>query len=144
MIKRMLAACVLAGALAMTYADEGMWTFDNFPSQKVKEKYGFAPDQSWLDHVRLASVRLAGGCSGSIVSENGLVMTNHHCSRSCISQNSTKEKDLMTDGFLARSSEEEIKCPEMEINQLIGISDVTGRIDAATKGLSDRQYNDAQ
>src|SRR5262249_44995872 len=85
-----------------------------------------------------------GGCSGSIVSENGLVMTNHHCSRSCISQSSTKERDLLTDGFLARTADEEIKCPEMEINQLQTITDVTDRINAATKGLEDGQFNDAQ
>src|SRR5258705_4945055 len=139
----MLATSLLACAATMVRADEGMWTFDNFPSGEVKAKNGFAPDQQWLDQVRLSSVRLAGGCSGSIVSENGLVMTNHHCARSCISQNSTQEKDLMTSGFFADSSGTELKCPEIEVNQLLAITDVTGRINAATKGLADRQDNAA-
>ncbi len=139
----MLATGLLACAATMARADEGMWTYDNFPSGEVKAKYGFAPDQEWLDQVRLSSVRLAGGCSGSLVSENGLVMTNHHCARSCISQNSTKEKDLMASGFVADSSGMELKCPEIEVNQLLAITDITDRINAATKGLADRQFNDA-
>ena len=93
-MKRMIALGLLVCAAAAARADEGMWTFDNFPSAEVKAKYGFAPDKPWLERVRLASVRLAGGCSGSIVSENGLVMTNHHCARSCISQNSTAHRKL--------------------------------------------------
>jgi len=143
-MKRLVVAAVLAGSLSYAAADEGMWTFDNFPSEQVGRKYGFSPDQRWLDHIRLSSVRLAGGCSGSIVSENGLVMTNHHCARSCIQQLSTPEKDLVSGGFLAATADLELQCPEIEINQLVEIADVTGRINAATAGLSDRPYNDAQ
>lgn len=80
-MRRLLAVSLLLAA-APAVADEGMWTFDNFPSQKVQEAYGFAPDQAWLDHVRLSSARLAGGCSASFVSSQGLVLTNHHCARS--------------------------------------------------------------
>jgi peptidase S46-like protein len=144
-MKRMIALGLLAcaAAVAAARADEGMWTFDNFPSGDVKAKYGFAPDKQWLEQVRLASVRLAGGCSGSIVSDNGLVMTNHHCARSCIQQNSTKEKDLMSAGFYAGKPADELKCPEIEVNQLLAITDITDRMNAATKGLSDKPYNDA-
>ena len=142
-MKRMMAIGLLACAAAAARADEGMWTFDGFPSAEVEAKYGFGPDRQWLDQVRLSSVRLAGGCSGSLVSENGLVMTNHHCARTCISQNSTKDKDLMASGFVAGSLAEELKCPEMEVNQLLEIRDVTDRMTAATKGLADRQYNEA-
>ena len=92
-MKRLLAIVLLVCGLRAARADEGMWTFDQFPSEKVKEKYGFAPSREWLDHVRLSSVRLAGGCSGSIVSPFGLVMTNHHCARSCIEQLSTADRD---------------------------------------------------
>ena len=142
-MKRLIAIGLLAACAGIARADEGMWTFDNFPSGKVKQKYGFGPDRKWLDHVRLSSVRLGGGCSGSIVSESGLVMTNHHCARSCIEQVSTPEKDRMADGFFARTPADEVRCPEMEINRLLEIADVTERVNAATKGLSDRQYNEA-
>src|SRR5271170_3096871 len=74
-------------------ADEGMWTFDNFPSAKVKERYGFSPDKAWLDHVQRSAVRLAGGCSASFVSADGLVMTNHHCAHRCIEELSTGKKN---------------------------------------------------
>jgi hypothetical protein len=82
-MKRLFVIATLLGA-APALADEGMWTYNNFPSAKVKEKYGFEPTQQWLDKVRLSSARLAGGCSASFVSPTGLVMTNHHCARGCI------------------------------------------------------------
>jgi hypothetical protein len=120
-----------------------MWTFNNFPSEKVKQKYGFGPDQEWLDHVRLSSLRLAQGCSASLVSPNGLVMTNHHCAHACIEQLSTAKKDYVASGFYAATEKDEIKCPVLEANQLIQITDVTDRVNAATKGLQQRAYNDA-
>ena len=89
-------------ALTPAAADEGMWTYNNFPADKVEKAYGFTPDQSWLDHVRLSSVRLARGCSGSFVSPNGLVLTNHHCARDCIEQLSTPTNDLVAKGFYAK------------------------------------------
>jgi len=143
-MKRLIAIGLLAACAGIARADEGMWTFDNFPSGKVKQKYGFGPDSEWLDHVRLSSVRLGSGCSGSIVSDGGLVMTNHHCARSCIGQISTPENDRMAGGFFAGTPADEIRCPEMEIDRLLEIADVTERVNAATKGLSDRQYNEAR
>jgi hypothetical protein len=128
---------VLLAALACALpalADEGMWTYNNFPAAKVKAKYGFEPSQQWLDTVRLSSARLAGGCSASFVSANGLVMTNHHCVRGCIEQLSTAEKDYIAKGFYAKSEAEELKCPAMEINQLSEITDVTERLNKATQG----------
>ena len=88
--------------LLPAHADEGMWTYNNFPADKVEKAYGFKPDQSWLDHLRLSSLRLARGCSGAFVSANGLVQTNHHCARGCIQQLSTPQKDLTAIGFYAR------------------------------------------
>ncbi len=126
------------------FGDEGMWTFNDFPSAKVKKAYDFAPDRAWLDHVRLSSVRLAGGCSGSFVSGSGLVMTNHHCAHSCIEQLSTAGKDFVADGFSAATEADEVKCPEIEVNQLVAISDVTDRINSATKGLEDKEFNERQ
>src|SRR3954463_13230148 len=125
-------------------ADEGMWTYDNFPKQKAAQKYGFAPDDRWLEEARLSSVRLAGGCSGSFVSPDGLVMTNHHCAHTCIEQLSTKDKDFVKEGFYAKAQSEEVKCPEIELNQLVRISDVTSRVTSATSGLAGEQFAKAQ
>ena len=87
-----LSVCLTALA---AHADEGMWTYDNFPSTVVKERYGFAPDAQWLERVRLSSARLAGGCSASFVSKEGLVMTNHHVATDCIQKISSEGEDLI-------------------------------------------------
>src|SRR5438067_3536166 len=125
-------------------ADDGMWTYANFPSAKVAKKYGFSPDGKWLSEAQLSSVRLAGGCSGSFVSPDGLVMTNDHCAHSCIEQLSTKDKDFVKEGFYAPTLEQEVKCPEIELNQLVEITDVTKRINAATQGLEGQKFGEAQ
>src|SRR4051812_8212608 len=141
-MKRLALLTVVLSALTAR-ADEGMWTYDNFPSKKVQQKYGFAPDGKWLAEAQLSSVRLAGGCSGSFVSPEGLVMTNHHCAHSCIEQLSTKEKDFVAQGFYAPTAENEVKCPEIELNQLVQISDITAQIQGATKGLKPgKEFND--
>lgn len=126
-------------------ADEGMWTFNNFPSAEVKKKYGFEPTKEWLDQVRLASVRIAGGCSASLVSADGLVMTNHHCARTCIENLSgLQKKDFNRDGFFAKTLADEPKCPAMEMNQLVEITDVTRRVQDATKNVAGDKFADAQ
>ncbi|HEY6912016.1 MAG TPA: S46 family peptidase [Myxococcales bacterium] len=141
-MKRPALFCALLLGLAAR-ADEGMWTYDNFPSKKVQQKYGFAPDAQWLSEAQLSSVRLAGGCSGSFVSPEGLVMTNHHCAHSCIEQLSTKDKDFVAQGFYAPALTDEVKCPEIELNQLTNISDVTAQVQGATKGLKPgKEFND--
>ncbi|WP_164020103.1 S46 family peptidase [Pyxidicoccus trucidator] len=140
-MKRLFVIATLLGA-APALADEGMWTYNNFPSAKVKEKYGFEPTQQWLDKVRLSSARLAGGCSASFVSPDGLVMTNHHCARGCIEQLSTAKKDYIANGFYAKTQAEETQCPAMEINQLESITDVTETLNKATQGMSGKQYAD--
>ena len=116
-----LAAPFFALAVAPVAADDGLWLPDAFPSARVAKAYGFAPDQAWLDHLRLASVRLARGCSGSFVSPRGLVQTNHHCARDCIAELSTASEDLVEFGFTAKALEDERKCPDVEINQLIAM-----------------------
>jgi hypothetical protein len=138
-----LVAAVVVAALPAR-ADEGMWTYNNFPAEKVASRYGFKPDQAWLDKVRLGSARLAGGCSGSFVSADGLVMTNHHCAHECIEQLSTKTSDYVKNGFLAKTVADEKQCPAAEINQLVQITDVTARMNAATKGKSGADYIAAQ
>ncbi|MGH8442886.1 MAG: S46 family peptidase [Nevskiaceae bacterium] len=133
-----LVLCLLAGPLAV--ADEGMWTLDNLPKAELKKRYGFEPDAAWVDRVMKASVRLAGGCSGSFVSADGLVLTNHHCIASCVQQLSSAKKDYIADGFLARSRAEELACPQVEVNRLQQISDVTARMNRATRGAAGGEY----
>lgn len=126
------------------HADEGMWTFNNFPSATVGQKYGFTPTQAWLDHVERSSVRLVGMCSGSLVSAGGLVLTNHHCASGCLQENSTAGKDYIQQGFLASSEAVEPKCPGLEINTLSSIGDVTDRVHDATNSKSGKAFTDAQ
>ncbi|MCP3165087.1 S46 family peptidase [Myxococcus qinghaiensis] len=124
-------------------ADEGMWTYDAFPVESVNKAHGFTPTQAWLDKVRLGSVRLAGGCSASFVSPDGLVMTNHHCVRGCIEDLSSPKEDLLSRGFQARTPAEERRCPKVEANQLVKMTDVTERMNGATKGLTGAAFNTA-
>src|SRR5665213_2914810 len=98
-----IAVCAAGAALA----DEGMWTFDNFPSAAVKAKYGVDIDKAWLDRVQAAAVRLSSGCSASIVTKDGLVLTNHHCVRDCAQNLSTHEMDYVKSGFAAATREDE-------------------------------------
>ena len=131
-----------AGAMAMlaaassARADEGMWTFDAFPVAQVQRAYGFAPDQAWLDHVRLSAARLTGGCSSSLVSASGLLLTNHHCVVDCAQNLSTPAKDYVKDGFLAEDRARERPCPGQQAEILTAIGDVTARVQTAIGGAS--------
>jgi hypothetical protein len=142
-MKRLLLITLLA-APALAHADEGMWTFNNFPKAAVEKAHGFTVTDAWLDHLRLSSARLAQGCSASFVSERGLILTNHHCARGCIEQLSGPGKDYVADGFLAKAPGDELKCPALEVNQLVRIQDVTARLVKATEGLEGEAFNDAQ
>lgn len=123
---------------------EGMWLLNDFPSERLGKQFGFAPSKEWLDHVRLSSVRLARGCSGSIVSPNGLVMTNHHCAHHCIEQLSSAKKDFVASGFSAKTAADEVKCPDVEVDELTDITDVTEKVTSATEGLKDREFVEKQ
>ncbi|HEV7779383.1 MAG TPA: S46 family peptidase, partial [Luteibacter sp.] len=125
-------AALLCVGIGSACADEGMWTLDHLPVKQMQDRYGFTPSEQWIDLVQHAAVRLAEGCSGSFVSADGLVMTNHHCANSCLSQLS-KNANYMADGYAAKG-EDEPRCPEVELNQLDKITDVTDRVNAATKG----------
>src|SRR5437764_13835331 len=116
-----------------TFADEGMWPFNNVPRAEIKKKYGFEITDQWLDKVRLASVRFNNGGSGSFVSPNGLGLTNYHIVEDIVNEVSTPEKDLAKEGFLAKTRADEIKAPSLELNQLISIEDVTARVNGAVK-----------
>lgn len=120
-----------------------MWTFENAPLDQWQDRYGFRPDAEWLEHVRLSSVRYGTFCSASFVSPEGLVMTNHHCARSCVEAVSNAQHDYVEDGFYAETREQEVVCPNLYLDQLAGIEDVTARVRAAT-GATDRETADAQ
>src|SRR5688572_16925924 len=105
----LLAAAALLGVVTAVDADEGMWLFNNPPVKHLQATYGFAPDQKWLDHVRLSSVRFNSGGSGSFVSPDGLVMTNHHVGADTLQKISTAKKNYLRDGFYARTRGEEVK-----------------------------------
>src|SRR5208282_5728945 len=117
----------------MSDADEGMWLYTAPPKDKIKAAYGFELTQEWLDHVRLSSVRFNNGGSGSFVSANGLTFTNHHVGAECVQQLSTEGHDYIKTGFYAKTQAEEAKCPNLELNELVGIEDVTEKVNAGVK-----------
>jgi len=137
----------LAGVLsaaAVARADEGMWPMNNVPVDRIAQKYGFKPDQAWLQNVQLSSARLAQGCSASFVSAHGLVMTNHHCAHECIEQLSQKGQDLVANGFYAPNEAAEKRCPALEVNQLVSITDVTENMRSALAGKTGPAFSEAK
>jgi Peptidase S46 len=142
--RRFLCALVLGLFTLQTVSfarmDEGMWPFNNIPRTEIKKKYGFDVTDEWLKKVQLASVRFNNGGSGSFVSPNGLVLTNYHIVEDIVNEVSTPEKDLAKEGFVARSSAQEIKAPSLELNMLMSLEDVTKRVNDAVKpGTSDAE-----
>ena len=128
---------LLAAAPVLVAADEGMWTVDNFPAAVVKQKHGVEITPQWLEKVRLSTVRLSG-CTASFVSPDGLMLTNHHCVQGCLAQLSTKERDLLKNGFLASRREQELRCPTQNADILMEIEDITAKVVAATAGKDDQ------
>ncbi len=129
---------------SFSFADEGMWTLDNLPQKQMEDRYGFKASPEWVEKVQLSSVRLANGCSGSFISKQGLVMTNHHCARGCIQNLSSKKNDYVSSGFHAKNPSQEKKCPAFEVNRLMSVTDVTKEILGATKKLHGKAYSDAK
>ena len=136
-----IALTLAAGSTAQ--AEEGMWTFDNFPIARANATLGTNIDQAWLDRVRLSSVRF-GGCSAGIVSDAGLVMTNNHCVATCVANLSTQAVNYAETGFTPRSREEELKCPGGTAEILTDIADVTERMRAAGAGLEGLAFTRAR
>jgi len=131
--KRLLGGCLLTAAILMLQvvplpADEGMWTLDNPPLKQLKEKYGFEPTNAWFEHVRLASVRINDGGSGSFISPDGLVLTNHHVALGQLQKVSDAQKNYVADGFNAATLAEEMPCPDLEMNVLISMIHVTDQV----------------
>jgi len=137
-IALLLPAALLLAAAPFIHPEEGMWTFDNPPLKLLKAKYNFVPTQQWLDHLRLSSVRLNDGGSGSFVSANGLLLTNHHVARGQLQKESTAEHDYLRDGFYAATPDQEMKSPDLEVDLLVGTRNVTERVQNAAKGMTDQ------
>ena len=125
-------------------ADEGMWTFDAFPAAAVEKAHGVRISQNWLDRVRAGTVRLSVGCTGSFVSPDGLILTNHHCVEECLANLSTRETSVVDSGFLAAKRGEERVCPGENADVLVEMEDVTARVAKAIAGLSAKAANDAR
>jgi hypothetical protein len=149
-VLRRLAAGLLALVLvvlssgALAARDEGMWTFDNLPLKVLSEKYGFTPSAAWLDRIRMSSVRFNDGGSGSFVSPS-LVLTNHHVAAGQIQKLSTAKRNILQDGFYAATRAAELKCPDLELNVLTSMDNVTDRVRAAAKaGLSEQAALEAR
>jgi hypothetical protein len=133
-------------ALATTLpalADEGMWTFDNFPSGVLKQAYGAEVSPAWLDHVRLSTIRLSN-CTASFVSPEGLILTNHHCVESCLAELSSKDNSLIDLGYLAADRRSERRCSTQLADVLVGMENVTANVAKAVGGLGDAAANDAR
>ncbi len=139
-LTRLLGLTTAVAGMAMighaASAEEGMWTFDNFPAVKMRSEYGWAPDQPWLDHVRQSAVRLTGGCSASFVSPEGLILTNHHCVIDCLQNLSTAQNDLVAGGFNPATRAEERRCPGQQAEVVTSITDVTARVRGAITSLT--------
>jgi hypothetical protein len=148
-MKRTTFLCFVLLTLIITassaFCDEGMWLFSSFPADKVKATYGFEPSQAWLDHVRLSSVRFNNGGSGSFVSADGLVFTNHHVGAKCVQELSKAGSDYLKTGFAAKTLSEETKCPHLELNVLQSTDDVTAKVNASvTPTMTSAEENKAQ
>jgi hypothetical protein len=147
-VKKFLCALLLALLALQTFpafADEGMWPFNNIPRAEIKKKYKFDVTDEWLRKVQLASVRFNNGGSGSFVSPNGLVLTNYHIVEDIVGELSSAQKDYAKEGFVAHSQAEEMKAPNLELNVLQSIEDVTDKVNAAVKeGSSPAEANAAR
>src|SRR5256886_7792455 len=141
---RLIFAMLVAAALS-SRADEGMWLFNNPPLKQLKEKYQFEPSPQWLEHLQKSSVRFNSGGSGSFVSANGLVITNHHVGADTLQKMGDAQHNYLRDGFYTKTQADEIKSTDLELNVLMSIEDVTARVTSAVKaGMTSDQASNAR
>ena len=129
-----LLSCILLNSVGSTSADEGMWLFNDLPKELLKQRYGFEPTPEWAEHLMKSCVRFNVGGSASFISSTGLVLTNHHVGSDTLYKLSTPERNILDVGFLARSPEQELIAPDLELNQLVNIKDVTAEIKGSVTG----------
>ena len=135
---------VLACAVGIpAFADEGLWTFDNFPANKVRETYGVDISPTWLDHVRLSTLRLKN-CSASFVSAHGLILTNQHCIEGCLAAQSPPDRSFVELGFRANGREDELRCTSQQADVLLDAEDITDQVVKTTFGKSEAAANAAR
>src|SRR5207237_4522753 len=135
----------VVGMTTSALADEGMWPFNAPPLKQLKQKYDFEPTPQWLDHLQKASVRFNSGGSGSFVSANGLVITNHHVGADTLQKMGDAQHNYLRDGFYAKTQAQEIKSTDLELNVLMSIEDVTARVNGAVKtGMTSEQASTAR
>jgi hypothetical protein len=120
-------------------ADEGMWTFDNVPKDTIARKYHVTLTDQWLQHLQQSVVRLESGCTGSFVSAEGLILTNHHCSAECLTDLSTAQRDLVARGFVAETREQELRCPGQQVSVLMDTENVSTQVTRAMAGVAAAQ-----
>lgn len=134
-MKPSLPVALLLASILVSRADEGMWLFNQPPREILRERYNFEPSDAWLEHLQKSSVRI--GASGSFISEDGLLISNHHVGAGSLQKLSTKEKNYLRDGFYAPTMADELKCLDLEIDVLQSIEDVSARVNAAVSADAD-------
>src|SRR6187402_177972 len=112
-------------------ADEGMWTFDNVPRDAIARKYQVTLTDPWLQQLQQSVVRLESGCTGSFVSADGLILTNHHCAAECLTDLSTAQRDHIVQGFTAPTREVEVRCPGEQVSVLTATQNITPQVTKA-------------
>src|SRR5262245_9071131 len=139
-VKRFILAVLIVTLSGGVTADEGMWTFDNLPKAEISKRYGVQLSDQWLAHVQKSVIRLESGCTASFVSSEGLVLTNHHCAAECLANNSSAQRDLLTNGYVAARLEDELRCQGAQASVLMSTENVTDRV---TKAIGDVDPADA-